>query len=817
MASQPVNSDAGVPGPLSAIGVVECGQGVAAAFAAKLLADLGADVIKIEPPGGDLTRRRGPYFDDHPDPERSGLFLYLNANKRGAVLDLEQSGGRDLLDALLDRADILIHNVRPPDRARRGLAAERLCARFPRLIVASISPFGERGPYANYRAYDVNLMHSSGFAAINPACSPYPDLPPAKLFGQQAEFQGGLHAAVVALAAWLERRRTGAGQAVDVSQQECIFAMLGSSPAFFTYAGSRTSRLGVRPIQPWMAAECADGKLYLACIEEQQWLGLLELLGNPQWGREEIFKDRTSRAKHFDALRPLLEEITRRHTVSELYHAAQKMRLPVAPLNRMSELYADRHLRARNFFVPLAEQHGAGRPIDVPGAPYKFSTMRWALRRRAPRLGEHDQEIRRIAAQPPAAQGPAAPAAHGGARPLSGIRVLDFSWVWGGPFCTLNLAQLGADVIRVESARRPCLFRRLLPFADNIPGLNRAGLFNQVNQGKRSIVIELDHPQGLEIARSLVRWADVVVENFAPGVIEKIGLSYQVLRAIKPDLIMLSISGFGQSGPLRNYVSYGGITGAYSGFYAHNGHANDEPRDLGATYADPAAGIFGAAAILLALVNRELSGAGQYIDLSMLEAMGTLAAEGLLEVAINGREPRRMANRDRWMAPHNCYKARGDAEMWVTIAAGSDAQWRALCGVIGRPDLAADPRYATAAARKHHEDQLDAIITQWTRERDRWDIAQRMQRAGVAAFPTLTNEDLFADRHLAERGFVIETDHPQAGRRKHTAQPWSASSNSQRALARAPMLGEHTAEILGSVLGYPPEQIARLKFDGAVA
>jgi crotonobetainyl-CoA:carnitine CoA-transferase CaiB-like acyl-CoA transferase len=816
--SQPADcGDAAIDsGPLAGIRVIEYGQGISAAWATKLLADFGADVIKIEPPGGDIMRRRGPFFDDIADPEHSGLFLYLNTNKRGAVLDLEQGSDQDLFSALLDGADILIHNVLPIERAQYGLCSPRLCERFPHLIVTSISPFGDHGLRADYRGYDLNVMQGSGFAAINPACSPYPELPPTKLFGQQAEFQGGVHAATVTLAAWLHRRRGGGGQAIDVSAQECIAAMLGSSPAFWAYAGKKTSRLGIRPIQPWMAVECADGKLYVSCVEEHQWRGLLKLLGDPEWGREEIFNDLTSRAKNVDALRAMLEDITRRRKVHDLYHEAQKLRLPVAPLNRMTDVYTDEHLRARDFFVPLPNEPD-GREIISPGAAYKFSTMRWALRRRAPHLGEHNHEVRRVAAQPGVARRAGdTGAAFDPVRPLNGVHVLDFSWVWGGPFCTLQLAQLGADVIRVESARRSCLFRNLLPFADNIPGPNRAGLFNQVNQGKRSVVLELNNPKALEVARTMVAWADVVVENFAPGVIERMGLGYGALRAIKPGLIMLSISGYGQSGPFRNYVSYGGIVGAYSGFYAHNGHPGDEPRDLGATYADPATGITGAAAILLALTNKALTGEGQYIDLSMLEAMGTMAAEGLLEVAMNGREPQRRGNHDPCMSPHNCYKARGDAEMWVSIVAGTQVQWRALCAAIDQPALADDPRFATAASRQRNEDELDRIITRWTQERDRWEITETLQRAGVAAFPTLGNQDLFEDSHMIERGFIIEVDHPDTGRRQHTSQPWTMSRTSNRSLPRAPLLGEHTAEVLQSVCGYSPEEVERLKADGVV-
>lgn len=810
-----INS-AGPSVPFSRIRLIEYGQDLSAAVAAKFFADLGADVIKIEPPGGDVTRLRGPFFDHLAHPEHSGIFLYLNANKRGAVLDLTDNRDRDVFGALLERSDILIHNVPPVERAAFGLSSPELSERFPHLIVTSISPFGDSGPHANYRGYDLNVAHSSGFAAINPGCSPHPELPPTKLPGQQSEFQAGAHAALAALAAWLHRTRTGAGLTIDVSAQECFLSMLGSSLFFHTYAGTRTSRLGARAIGPWMAVECADGQLYLACIEEHQWLGLVKLLGDPEWGHDEIFKDRISRARHVDAMRALLEDLTRQWPVRELYHAAQKLSLPVAPVNRMADVYGDEQLRARNFFVPIPHDAPCARELIVPRPPYKFSTMQIPPSRRAPHLGEHDAEIRRLAQSEvrPKPRRTSESRSNPAALPLSGIHVLDFSWVWAGPFCTMQLAQLGADVVRIESARRPCLFRALPPFADNVAGLNRAALYNQLNQGKRSVAVDLSNPAALEVIRRMAPWADVVVENFVPGVIGKLGLGYEVLRAIKPDLVMLSISGYGQTGPYRNYVSYGGITGAQSGFYAYNGPADDEPRDLGATYADPAAGINGAVAIMQALVNRELTGAGQYIDLSMLEVMETLAAEGLLELSTNGSEPQRMGNRDVLMAPHGCYKAAGDAEQWVSIAVSNETQWRALCAAIGQPGLAADPRFSTAAERKRNEDGLDRIITRWTSSRDRWETTELLQRAGVAAFPTMSNLDLADDLHLIERGFIVEVDHPEVGRRKHTAIPWRLSSTANPKMTRAPLLGEDTSEVLQSVFGFTADEVERLKAEG---
>src|SRR5579885_1610276 len=276
--------------------------------------------------------------------------------------------------------------------------------------------------------------------------------------------------------------------------------------------------------------------------------------------------------------------------------------------------------------------------------------------------------------------------------PLAGVRVLDFSWVWAGPFCTLQLAHMGAEVIRVESRARLCTTRRIPPFADNVAGVNRAGYYNQYNQGKRSIALNLRHPDGLAIAQELVRRCDVVTENFAAGVVERLGLGYETLRELRPGLIMLSISGFGRTGPYRNLAGYGPAVSALSGFVGATGYQDGRPQQLGVSYADPSAGVLAAAAIVAALIHRDRTGAGMYIDQSLLEPAVALLAEGFLDFAMNGREPGRIGNRDPLMAPHNCYKTRGDANQWVTIAVGTEREWRSLCAVMGNQDLAADQR-----------------------------------------------------------------------------------------------------------------------------
>jgi len=396
--------------------------------------------------------------------------------------------------------------------------------------------------------------------------------------------------------------------------------------------------------------------------------------------------------------------------------------------------------------------------------------------------------------------------------PLSGIRVLDFTWAWAGPYCTMQLAHLGAEVIRVETTARPaCVTRLIPPFADDTPGPNRAGYFNQYNQGKKSILLNLTKPQAIEIACELAKHADVVADNFAAGVMDKLGLGYDKLRGIKPDIIMISMSGYGQTGPFRSFVGYGPPASAAAGMFWTTGYRGGEPSEIGVSYPDPNAGVFGAFAIMAALTHRAFTGEGQYIDQSQLEAALVLMPEGLLEYEINRQEPERSGNHDLLMAPHECYKAAGDDDKWVSIAVGSDEEWRALCRVIGQPELASDPRFNTAASRKRNEAALDQIVTAWTTTRDRWETARSLQAAGVAAFPSMSNKDLAEDPHLRDRGYLVELDHPEVGKRIHAGIPWRMSGTPCAVRSPAPIRDADTEEVLKSILGYTRDRIDQLR------
>ena len=804
------NQETAAPLALDGISVIECGQGVSAAFAAKLLSLLGAQVIKVEPPEGDITRRRGPFPGDVADPDKSGLFLYLNADKSGVVLDLKKPSDRDLLGNLLAGADVLIHDVPPRERADYGLDNHALSKAYPRLIATGISAFGDFGPYSNYRAYDLTAIHASGLGSLAPLGSPLPEMPPLKPPGQQAEFQGGLYAAAVIAAALFSRMKTGRGQAIEISEQEILAAALELSFIFYTYEGRQTSRLGTRALAPFGIYECGDGLVATNCAEEAMWDRLVELMGNPDWAHEEIFKDRLARGRNHDAMRLFLEEWARGWKKHDLCIAAQAKRIPMAPVNVMADVYADEHLRSREFFAALpGAQSSSGGPVLVPSVPFKSSATGWRFRKPAPRLGQDNELLRRGSTPSLQAQTGSAPSKTG---PLAGVRVLDFCWVWAGPYCTMQLAHLGAEVIRVESHKRPDINRCIPPFHERKPGFNRGGSFNQWNQGKRSIELDLSKPEAVEIAYELAAHCDVVTENYAPGAAARMGLSYEKFKQVKPDIIMCSLSGYGQTGPLSRWVSYGALLGGQSGMVSLSGYAEDGiPRDPATSYGDPILGMFALLAINTALVHRARTGQGQYIDVSMYEAMEMIFPEALLEYAVNGREPKPQSNHDPFLSPYNCYKALGGVEDWVSIAVGSEQEWKALCEVMSQFALANDPRFRTAALRKSNEGELDRIITQWTSTRDRWEVANQLQRAGVAAFPTLSNKDLAHDPHLRERGYLVELEHPEVGKRIHAGIPWTMSGTPCKVWRAAPLLGQDTDQLLSSLLGYSSEKIKELR------
>ena len=375
----------------------------------------------------------------------------------------------------------------------------------------------------------------------------------------------------------------------------------------------------------------------------------------------------------------------------------------------------------------------------------------------------------------------------------------------------MQLAHLGAEVIRVESQARPDLGRRVPIYPAGMePGLNRSGYANQWHQGKKSTLLNLSKPHAIPIAKALIKVSDVVVENYATGVMERLGLGYEELKQINPGLIMASISGYGHTGPQKNYMGYGPAIVPLTGLSSLTGYTDGGPSEVGISYGDPNGGLNAAVAIAAAIIAKKRTGQGQYIDVSLWESMAVLVFEGWMDYAMNQHQPERIGNRDPIMAPHNCFRCVGQDE-WVSIACGTDDEWRALCRAIGKPELAGDARFQTATARKANEDTVEELLTAWTHNQDKWDVTKALQAAGVAAFPSMNSKDLADDPHLNARGFFARLEHLEVGVRAHTSMPWRLTNAPNGVRAPAPLIGNETDYVMRDLLGYSAEEISKLK------
>jgi benzylsuccinate CoA-transferase BbsF subunit len=393
--------------------------------------------------------------------------------------------------------------------------------------------------------------------------------------------------------------------------------------------------------------------------------------------------------------------------------------------------------------------------------------------------------------------------------PLEGVRVADFSWAWAGPYATLLLGFLGAEVIKIESRRRLDHSRLIsLTTGQSFQNVDASAVFCQLNSNKLGITLNLSKPEGVDLAKKIVARSDIVLENFRPGVIEKLGLGYPALKEIKQDIIMLSISACGQKGPERHYVGYAPNFGALGGLSYLTGYYGGEPSTLVGSM-DLRVGTWAVFAVLAALAYRQRTGEGQYIDLSASEAISCLITDSIMEYTINGRIPSRMGNRDDMMAPHNCYRCRGE-DQWVSIAVSTEEEWKALCGVMGNPEWVRDTRFGDNYRRWQNQEEMDGKITEWTVNYTCNEVTEKLQRAGIAAFPSMSNKDMFECPHLRERGFVTELTHSVIGRHATISPPWKLRATPAKIYRQAPLMGEDNEYVFGELLSLSKEEITDL-------
>jgi crotonobetainyl-CoA:carnitine CoA-transferase CaiB-like acyl-CoA transferase len=800
---------------LAGLRVLDLAGGVAGGYCSKLLADLGADVILVEPPDGDVSRRLGPFPGDQPDAERSGIFLYLHAGKRSVAVDRSCPEGAALVHQLVRAADVLLTSEQPEALAAAGLDPESISRDLPALVHVSLTHYGVTGPYRHWSGDEITDYAMGGYLAFGGD----PEREPLMVPGYQAQQHAGMQGALAALSALAERDRSGRGQFVDVSAVESMLSAHSWTSVAWSHEGQVMGRT------PTDLIRCADGWVFFMLTNLE---GLAVLIERPDLLDDPRFSTVLSRLQHRDALQEIVSGWCAGQTMEAIYRLGQELRVAVTPVHTVRDLSRSAQLDARDWFRTV--QHPLAGEVCLPGAPYRLTATPIAPARPAPLLDQHGDTIRRDGwgpeerdpghdrptRQDPADTAPVVPAtwntpATTAALPLTGLRVLELTANWAGPLAGRYLADLGAEVIKVESPRRPAT--RGLHYAGGdgrTRPYNRSGYFNKLNRNKLGIALDLSMPQGRDVFLRLVARADVVIENNSARVLTNLGLAYDDLRRVKPDIILCSMSGFGGSGPERDYVAYGSNIETVCGLSALMGYHDDPtPHRTGSYYADPVAGAHGAVAVLAALRHRDRTGQGQWIDLSLLESAAALFGEALMDWSINQRVPPPRGNRHPRYAPQGVYPSAG-ADSWLALTVRTDTEWQALCGVLDRPDLSGDRALADAAGRRAQHDRLDAVIGEWSRGLDHYDAARRLQALGVPAAPVLANWELLSDPHLHARGFYVPVPHPEVGVLPFPGMPWRFSRTPAAVRGGAPCFAEHNALVFRQVLGLTEEQIAEL-------
>ena len=794
-------------GALHGIKVIELGTDVSAPYCAKLFADFGADVIKVEPgPAGDPARIWGPFPGDVPDPEKGGLFHFLNSNKRSVCLDLETPEGRQSLVDLIASADVLIENQTPAWKRARNLDWADLEESNPELVMISITPFGQTGPYADWKGYDLNAYHLTG--ASSRYCG-RPGEMPLEHGTFAADFFGAVAAAAWGLAATLGRENVGGGQQLDVSCAETIAAAFvgGQNIGGFAQDGVFDKRTGVgMPLAaPASIMPCKDGHVWMLTLEAGQWNGLREVMGDPEWMQLEMFQDMFSRGENADLIYSMLGEWTAEHGKMEIMDRCQAAGCPITAVFTVAEAAEHPHLRERGYIVEL-EHEKLGRYRTL-GAPFKLSETPGGPSRAAPLLGEHNDEILARTSTKPRHSGGGA----GGKLPLEGVKVANFGWVWAGPVTGQTLGFLGADVLKVESYARVDMTRTLPPFAGGERDPNRSLSNNACWAGNGSVSLNLKQPEALELARELIAECDVVVENFGPGVMERLGLGYSELKQVKEDVIMFSMPAAGLYGPLKDVRTYGLSLTSTTGLDSLVGYAEGDILPVENAFSDPYNGIFGAFAILTALAHRNRTGQGQQIDFSQQEAVMQMVGPAFSDYALNERVAGPLGNRHplAMAAPHGVFPCRGD-DRWISLVARDESEWAGLVSAMGKPEWASAPEFARLEGRLEHIDALHEKIGAWTANFDDRELCATLQSAGVAAAPVLSVADLLDDPHYRARETFIEVDHP-LGYRETIYNAYVKMSRSVPRVRPGPWIGQDNDRVFLDLLGLDEERYRALK------
>lgn len=777
--------------PLTGVRVVDLSADIAGPYCTKLLVDAGAEVIKIEPPGGDPLRRFSASGTAIPAGKDGALFQYLNASKHSVVADLDTKEGRERVLDLSATADVVVESLGAGEMASRGLSFDVLQQRNPRLALVSISPWGQTGPWAHRPATEWTLQAATGSTASRGL----PERGPVGLGGRIGDWIAGSYAAVGAVIAWISARQTGSGQHVDLSTFE---AMLTVMPCFGDLHGqllggaALMQRIELPGVEP-----AKDGWVGFCTTTGQQWKDVCGLIGRPELGEDPLFQDFSYRMTHVNVLCEAFHAYTRQHTVDEIVETATAWRIPCSPVGNGRDVVGMDHMVERGVFI---ENPGG---FLQPRTPFQMERTAPRPIGPAPKLGEHGDDTPPKRQRPTGTTGAETPVS----LPLAGLRVVDLTAFWAGPAATLLLADMGADVVKVESIQRPDGMR----FATAIrtdPLWEHSAVFHGNNAGKRGITLHLASAEGRALFTQLLMTADVVAENFSARVMEHFGLGWDAIHAINPRLIMLRMPAYGLDGPWRDRPGFAANVEQACGLAWITGYA-DMPLIM--NVCDVVGGMHGVFALLMALEHRRQTGEGQLVEATLLEPALNVAAEQVIEYSAYGTLLSRMGNRSPYAAPQGVY-ACADPDERLALAIANDAQWQALCSVIGATDWVASPELGTLAGRRAAHDAIDARLNAWLAGRTREGAVDMLVAAGVPAHALINGYHIMPNPQLEHREFFQVLDHPIVGRIRYPGLPMRFSGFPRHLHRWAPpLLGQHNDAVLGGELGLSPEKLAALR------
>lgn len=793
---------------LAGLRVLEVGTGPALAYAGKLFADFGAEVVKVETRAGDPWRQMPPLVERDGAPE-SAVFAWLNTNKRSVTADAARAQDGEWLTRLARTCDVVLDaralaegiDVLAGPVWAQGLVPGE--ARRPPVEVA-ITWFGESGPYSRFAGSEAICRALAGAVYNSGPVEGPPHMP----HDVQAGIVAGL-AAFSAAVAGLIGRAHGARRYV-LSLHEAIFGVV-EMEAGMVQDKRHPPRLGVNRFcgtHPAGIYETAAGWIGIFTHTLPQWIALCEAIGRPELGRDPRYASGPERMARADEVDAFVIPAFRTRTAQEWFELLGARKHPTVLVPTMQELLAQEVHRQRGAFVPVRAGEAS---FEGPVVPLPLEDAGPLPGGAAAAKGADDGRYRAADGAP----NRLLPAAPRDRLPLEGIRVIDLSMGWAGPLASRTLADLGAEVVKVESPGYPDWWRG----ANFTEQFYRERLyeknsnFNLMNRNKLGITLDLTRPEGRRLLLQLVERADAVIENYSAEVLPKLGLDYPALRAVNERLVMLSMPAFGLGNAWSNTRAYGGTLEQASGLPLYTGHPDGPPAMTSYAYGDPIGGFNAGAAMLLGLLVQQATGRGRHINLSQVEAMLPLTAPFMLEQSVRGAVSPRQGNRHPLHAPHGCYRCAGD-DAWIVVSVTGDGDWLALCRVLGREDLAADAQLASAEGRRSQHDHLDAAITSWSQRRTADEAMRLLQESGIAAGVVRPMREVLHDAHLHARGFWREADREYVGRFLASTAWFRTGPEPMDIRQVAPTLGQHTQEVLTRVLGLTPDQVRELERQG---